>query len=128
MSNRDRAELYVQDIIAPASVEHLYEYGIPDAAGHFGYIYNFLDYHFVENGRAVGARHYLHDPGSVSVYCDVGEVDDLTMRVMVFLLMRYQNLQWLEQDGYKPVPEDIMAKVRHRMEQHMAEQAGPPSP
>jgi hypothetical protein len=117
--------VYQQDIIAPTAVHHLVEFGDTDPArpGEFGYWYNFLDYVFEEDGQTVLARHYLDEPDVVSLPMTLAADDDFTLRVLVFLAMRYGVIKHLGSDGYGPIPPSLMATVRERVAIHVAASA-----
>ncbi|PXA90828.1 hypothetical protein DMC47_26770 [Nostoc sp. 3335mG] len=116
---------YDQDVIGPIAIRHLVEFGDPDPhmPGRFGYWYNYLDYDFSAGGRVLTARHYL-DESKRAILLGEPVEDELTMQVLQFLLMRFDNLEWLGRDGYIPVPKVIMKEVRRRLDLHLARAGG----
>ncbi|MET3896920.1 hypothetical protein ABIB57_000844 [Devosia sp. UYZn731] len=120
----DETRLYRQDIIAPVAVRHLVEYGDtnPPRPGQFGYWYNFIDYDFADGDRTLVARHYLDEPGTALLLA-MPDDDDLTLRVLVFLLMRFERIKAQTPNGYQHLAAAQMVAIRQRMEQHLAASA-----
>lgn len=117
--------LYQQDIIAPVAVHHRLEFGdpAPDRSGTFGYWYNYLDYEFEEGGVTLRARHYLDEPGAALLLSDCAD-DPFTLKVLVFLSLRFGALKCLRDDGYHIVPRAIMDRVTEMRDAHLAAAAG----
>lgn len=108
---------YVQDIVSPVSVHHLVEYGdvTPDRPDEFGFWYNYIDYVFEEGERSLRARHYFDEPGNAILMADCSD-DPFTLKVLVFLSMRYEALQCFRDGRYAILPRaimDIVAEMRH---------------
>ncbi|WEJ57688.1 hypothetical protein [Devosia sp. FJ2-5-3] len=115
---------YAQDIIAPVAVYHLLEYGdaTPDRPDEFGFWYNYIDYVFEEAGVSLRARHYFDEPGRALLLADCSD-DPFTLKVLVFLSMRYGALKCLREGSYEIIPRAIMDRVRDMREAHLASHA-----
>ena len=112
---------YLQDVIAPSMLAHGFDYGDPDPEqpGAFGYAYNFLDYLFEEDGAQVTARHYLDEPGRVLVRGRVDPNRPLVERVLIFLVMRYDEIALLGDEGWRPWDEALKMRIVGLAETHM---------
>lgn len=115
---------YAQDIIAPVAVHHFVEFGdvSPDRPDDFGYWYNYIDYIFEEGGVTLRARHYFDEPGRALLMSDCSD-DPFTLRVLVFLSMRYGALQCFREGRYAVVPREIMDIVADMRTAHLASHA-----
>jgi hypothetical protein len=111
------SDYYEQDLVTPSAIFHGFDFGDRRDDGNFGYRYNFLDYCFEENGVDISARHYLDDPGKVSVVDpDMRELaSDFGNRVLMFLMLRFNNVE----AGFDPLPDDLFNAVRTRLTGHM---------
>ena len=73
--------------------------------------YNFIDYHFANEGRDLMARIYLHDPYSVSIRFPAATIPPdgvaarqmITTPVMCYLQKRFGTMEALTRDGYVPL-------------------------
>jgi len=75
--------------------------------------YNFLDYQFMDGQETIFARHYMDDPGivSVNVLTEAELRTAFARKVLVYLAMRYERLKWpsdLEDDG---LPADLLRGI-----------------
>lgn len=108
---------YEQDLSTPSAIFHGYDFGDRRDDENFGYTYNFLDYYFEENDVAITARHYLDDPGNVSIV-DPNLSDlatDFGQRVLVFLMLRFKDVQ----AGFDPLPDSLFKTAQARLAAHM---------
>jgi hypothetical protein len=117
-------ERYAQDVIVPTRVDHRLEFGerSPDRSDQFGYWYNYIDYLFEENGATLKARHYLDEPGAALLLADCSD-DPFTLKVLVFLSMRFNALKCLSEGQYRIVPRPIMNLVQDMRAAHLAQVA-----
>lgn len=117
---------YEQDVIAPVTITHGLEFGVADEnhRGMFGYHYNFLDYAFEEGDRQIGARHYLDEPDCAYLALTFDKPDEFLMRVLIFLMMRFETIKSLTRKGYEPISPEIAEAVRERLDLHMRSAAG----
>ncbi|MDC7682670.1 hypothetical protein PQU92_05245 [Asticcacaulis sp. BYS171W] len=111
---------YEQDIIAPVSIHHGLDYGVPELDGSFGFLYNFIDYRFEADGQALTARHYLDQFGVVSLTEEVELTSEFAQSVLVFLAMRFSEVL---DAGQGKLPEAITSELRSRLAAHMAKHA-----
>lgn len=121
----DPASLYAQDIIAPVAVYHLVDYGdtTPERPGEFGFWYNYIDYIFEDADKALRARHYVDEPGKALLMADCAD-DPFTLKVLVFLSMRYEALQCFRDGRYAIIPRAVMDQVDEMRDAHLAAQSG----
>jgi hypothetical protein len=118
------AGAYRQDVIAPQWVVHGFEFGdvLADRPDEYGYVYNYIDYGFAEDGVELRARHYLDEPGRALVMAEPSD-DPFMQRVLIFLAMRYANVEWLERGRYGRVAAPFMEYIRSLAARHMREHA-----
>ena len=113
---------YSQDAIRPSRICHGFDYGDPHDDGSLGYIYNFIDYFFEEDGVKLWARHYLDQPGEVSV--NIMELEELNCgfarKILVFLAMRYKDIHYPADEGVGLLPEALRERVTAEVQAHMA--------
>jgi hypothetical protein len=115
------SDYYDQDLVQPKAIFHGFDFGLPEGDGAFGYIYNFLDYYFEEDGVQINARHYLDDVGKASVSNGDLQVlrTDFGIRVLMFLFMRYRDIDYPGPETYKALPNDLLETVGVRLTTHM---------
>jgi hypothetical protein len=100
----------------PATLQHGCDYMLVprDAGGtRLEYHYNFLDYAWIIEGRPLSARHYLDEPGTVSVMIDFATFDQPAFAaVLRFLQRRYATIEATDRgpDG----PYVVRWRNRHR--------------
>lgn len=115
------SDYYDQDLVQPRAIFHGFDFGLIKPDGSFGYSYNFLDYYFEESGIQINARHYLEDVGKASVTNgDLGVLgSDFGLRVLMFLILRYGNVEYQGEAGYEPLPDNLLEAVGERLTVHM---------
>jgi hypothetical protein len=115
------SDYYSQDVIRPVRIEHGFDFMLTSGGDAMEFMYNFLDYYFVEEGEQVTARHYLDEPHEISlqVTSREGLQTPFIQKVLVFLGMRYPSITWLADDGYTALPDAVEKDLADRIQAHV---------
>lgn len=126
LSNED---LYPSDMIAPCRIDHFFEWGDRTETAevqYWGYEYNYLVYEFREGEAVAVVWAYLDEEGMAFIRSleppDIRS--DFVTKVLVFVSMRYETLQWMTKEGRSPLPADVVEKVEIAKLRHMKEHGG----
>ena len=123
LSNEDP---YPFDMIAPYRIDHFFEWGDRTETAevqYWGYQYNYLVYEFRE-GEATAVVWAYCDEDSTALVRSMEPEDirsDFVTRVLVFVSMRYERLQWMTKEGRSSLPADVVEKVEIMKSRHMKE-------
>lgn len=100
-------DAYSQDVIAPARVEHRFEYGDRQPDGAWGYVYNYLFYVFEESACRAEAVHYLDETDHATIRHLSGGADchQFAVRVLAFLRARYDQVTLEASTFSSPLPQ-----------------------